>query len=58
MMPWYRGYTGAVSLHPETNTYTFMGSYSYKLPNRLEISELPIKKWTRDFKKYLEELAQ
>ena len=27
------------------------------MPDRLEITELPIKRWTRDFKKYLEELA-
>jgi len=57
MSPWYRGYQGSVNLMKETNTYAFTGAYSYKLPDRLEITELPIKKWTRDFKKYLEELA-
>ena len=32
--------------------------YKYTLPDKLEISELPIKKWTRDFKNFLEDLAQ
>ena len=58
MTPWYRGFNGAVRLLRETNTYQFAGTYSYRLPDRLEITELPIKKWTRCFKSYLEELAQ
>ena len=57
MTPWYRGYNGSVQLQKESNTYLFTGTYSVKLPDRLEITELPIKKWTRDFKKFLEELA-
>ena len=58
MTPWYRGFNGPVRLLRETNTYQFAGTYSYRLPDRLEITELPIKKWTRCFKSYLEELAQ
>ena len=58
MSPWYRGYNGTVKLLEEQNTYTFTGKYTYRLPDRLEISELPVKKWTNDFKKYLETLAQ
>lgn len=58
MKPWYRGFSGLVTYVPESNNYAFKGTYSIKHPNKLEITELPIKKWTRDFKKYLEELAQ
>ena len=57
MNPWYRGFTGNVELQKEANKYSFTGTYSYKLPDRLEITELPIKKWTSDFKKFLEDLA-
>ena len=58
MTPWYRGYTGSVKLLEETNTYLFTGKFKAILPDTLEISELPIRKWTRDYKKFLEELAQ
>ena len=58
MSPWYRGFNGSVQLLQETNTYLFTGKYTVRLPDRLEITELPIKKWTSDFKKYLETLAQ
>ena len=58
MTPWYRGYTGSVKLLEETNTYLFTGNFKAILPDTLEISELPIRKWTRDYKKFLEELAQ
>ena len=57
MMPWYRGYTGEISIQPN-RTYKFTGKYKVTLPNKLEITELPIKKWTREYKTYLEELAQ
>jgi DNA topoisomerase-2 len=57
MIPWYRGYTGSVKLLEETNTYLFTGNFKAILPDRLEINELPIRKWTRDYKKFLEELA-
>ena len=30
MMPWYRGFTGHVSLNEETNTYIFKGIYNCK----------------------------
>lgn len=58
MMPWYRGFNGSVELSEESNTYIFKGKYTYKLPDRLEITELPIRKWTRDYKSFLENLAK
>ena len=50
MTPWYRGYSGKATYVPESNGYAFKGTYSIKGSNQLEITELPIKKWTRDFK--------
>ena len=58
LTPWYRGFKGQVHYASETNSYAFKGTYSIKGPNKLEISELPIRKWTRDFKAYLQTLAQ
>ena len=58
MTPWYRGYQGKISFNHDNNSYLFTGKYDYQLPYKLVISELPIKKWTRDFKNFLEELAQ
>ena len=57
MLPWYRGFSGSVSFNADSKTYNFAGTYSVRLPDRLEITELPIKKWTRDYKVFLESLA-
>ena len=36
----------------------FAGKFRVNLPDKLEIFELPLRKWTRDYKNFLEELAQ
>ena len=58
MTPWYRGYNGQITYQDANNSYQFTGRYDYSLPSKLVISELPIKKWTRDFKNFLEEMAK
>ena len=57
MAPWYRGFNGTTTYNSDNNSYVFSGSYEVTGNDRLEISELPIKKWTRDYKTFLEDMA-
>ena len=55
MNPWYKGYTGSIVL--QDNKHVVTGVYDIPEDNILEITELPIGKWTRDYKTFLEEMA-
>jgi len=63
MLPWYKGFTGTIEYtSPETRNVTVKGVYRIlgedeETSDELEITELPIGKWTRDYKNFLEELA-
>lgn len=59
MMPWYKGFTGEIIPHKnEKNGYEVRGVYSVSEDfTTLEITELPVGKWTRDYKTFLEELT-
>ena len=52
MTPWYRGYTGKIEYNSDNNSYMFTGRYKIA-DQKLEIFELPIKKWTSDYKNFL-----
>ncbi len=56
MHPWYKGYTGSIEQREGKHFVT--GVYNILEDDELEITELPIGKWTRDYKNFLEELAQ
>lgn len=56
MRPWYKGYTG--DIEPIEGKHSVCGIYNILDDDELEITELPIGKWTRDYKNFLEELAQ
>lgn len=56
MHPWYKGYFGDITEIDGKHMVT--GVYKILAEDELEISELPIGKWTRDYKNFLEELAQ
>lgn len=56
MHPWYKGYTGTIEAADGKHIVT--GVYNILEDDELEITELPIGKWTRDYKNFLEELAQ
>ncbi|CAJ1331141.1 unnamed protein product [Effrenium voratum] len=56
MTPWYRGFKGAV--RPVENfpgKFEAMGVAQQKGRVRLEITELPVKRWTQDYKEWLVE---
>ena len=54
MHPWYKGYSGEIVEVDGKHLVT--GSYQILEDDQLEITELPIGKWTRDYKNFLEEL--
>jgi DNA topoisomerase-2 len=56
MHPWYKGYSGEIVEIDGKHIVT--GKYEVTDDDTLEITELPIGKWTRDYKNFLEELIQ
>lgn len=58
MKPWYKGYTGSIEKESSADRYIVTGIYEIISEDELEIKELPIGKWTRDYKNFLEDLAQ
>lgn len=55
MTPWFKGFNGTIEPANEDRTsYIVRGNYGIIGSDKLEISELPIKKWTRDYKNFLE----
>jgi len=57
MHPWYKGYRGTIEEVPGGKNYIVRGEYEILENGDIEIKELPIGKWTRDYKTFLEELA-
>jgi DNA topoisomerase-2 len=53
LKPWYRGYTGEIC---ETAHNQFLTTGRFKITNNdiMEITELPLNKWTGDYKAMLE----
>lgn len=55
MVPWYRGFSGIIEQGQGTNFVT-RGRYSKHSEDTLEITELPVGRWTNDYKEFLEGL--
>lgn len=55
MSPWYKGYTGQIVM--ADGKYQVTGIYNILSDDELEITDLPIGKWTRDYKNFLEEMS-
>ncbi|USP81432.1 type II DNA topoisomerase [Curvularia clavata] len=57
MTPWYKGFTGTTSvLGPDR--YQFTGTIRQTGDNEIEVTELPVRYWTQDFKEKLEEIIK
>ncbi|CRH03817.1 DNA topoisomerase II, putative [Plasmodium relictum] len=55
MIPWYKDFKGRIESNGKTG-YETIGIIKKLDEETLEITELPIKKWTQDYKEFLEEL--
>ena len=59
MHPWFRGFRGSVDLCVSKKgevSYTISGIYNKLNETTLEVTELPVGKWTQQYKEFLEEL--
>ena len=57
--PWYKGYQGEIKENPQNKgNYIVTGKYHWdgNDPKKVIITEIPIKKWTEDYKYFLQEL--
>jgi DNA topoisomerase-2 len=57
MTPWFRGWTGEVK-QTAPDRYKFSGTIKQISDTEVEITELPIRVWTQDFKDKLEEIIR
>ena len=55
MVPWYKNFTGTIE-PSENGNYLVTGVWKQINSHQIRITELPIKKWTRDYKNMLEEM--
>eukprot|EP00201_Polytomella_parva_P007132 CAMPEP_0175084448 /NCGR_PEP_ID=MMETSP0052_2-20121109/28066_1 /TAXON_ID=51329 ORGANISM="Polytomella parva, Strain SAG 63-3" /NCGR_SAMPLE_ID=MMETSP0052_2 /ASSEMBLY_ACC=CAM_ASM_000194 /LENGTH=1591 /DNA_ID=CAMNT_0016356255 /DNA_START=27 /DNA_END=4799 /DNA_ORIENTATION=- len=64
MHPWYRGFRGRMVELPtkdvgkESRAYVCTGTAHVTEENRVEITELPVRRWTQDYKEWLESLVK
>jgi len=57
MNPWYKGFKGPIVTNPtEEGKFEVCGMIAKKDEKTLEITEIPIRKWTQDYKEFLEGL--
>ena len=54
--PWYKGFTGVIESIND-KMYVTKGKYNIINKNTLVINELPIGKWTQNYKEFLESLV-
>jgi DNA topoisomerase II len=57
MTPWFRGFKGTVE-NSEQDRWKFTGVIQQTGDNEVEITELPIRYWTQDFKDKLEDIIK
>lgn len=55
MHPWYRGFTGDIEPN-DKGGYDFVGRVAQTGRGYVEMTELPIRKWTLDYKEFLQEM--
>jgi DNA topoisomerase-2 len=57
--PWYKGFQGSIaaSESEEKNGYEVVGVAKKSSPTSIEVSELPVRRWTQDYKEFLTKLV-
>lgn len=63
MMPWYRGFAGEILEVPAARnasgkSFLISGTIQQLEGGELRITELPIRKWTQDYKEYLDSMVK
>jgi DNA topoisomerase-2 len=57
MIPWYKGFTGTTTAL-SSDKFQFSGTITQTAENEIEVTELPVRYWTQDFKEKLEEIIK
>jgi len=57
MEPWFRSWTGTTD-QMSADRYKFTGTITQTGDNEVQVTELPIRMWTQDFKNWLEEVIK
>jgi len=55
MLPWYAGFKGTITKSKEDGKCDITGIAHYLGDGRAEVTELPVKKWTQDYREFLED---
>ncbi|KAM7265027.1 hypothetical protein ACFE04_002710 [Oxalis oulophora] len=56
--PWYRGFKGTIERSSKDNCYVVTGTIEEVNETTLRVTELPIRRWTQDYKEFLESLIE
>jgi DNA topoisomerase-2 len=58
MHPWYRGFNGSIVPADKGQSYQVSGIITQLDDTTLRITELPVRKWTQDYKEFLEGMVK
>ena len=58
MVPWYRGFTGAVTPDGDSSSFKIRGRFVAVGDREIRIEELPVGTWTQQYKEWLEDDAR
>ena len=58
MDPWYRGFRGIIEKSAKEGGYAVNGMIDEVDEQTLRITELPIRRWTQDYKQFLESVTE
>eukprot|EP00850_Spirogloea_muscicola_P004740 SM000020S06090 [mRNA] locus=s20:870766:880569:- [translate_table: standard] len=61
MDPWYKGFQGSIQLaatKENGQSYTVTGTIQQTSATTVDITELPVRRWTQDYKEFLESLME
>ncbi|XP_030493385.2 DNA topoisomerase 2 isoform X1 [Cannabis sativa] len=58
MAPWYRGFKGTIEKSSKDGSYNNSGVLEEINETTIRISELPVRRWTQDYKEFLESVTR